>query len=810
MGRFWVLGQELAGMSRWPALAYILSALLCLMVSLPRLSFSGDRSRLLEAAHPEQMRYEVYRQQFPSQCELVVLVHCGQPQVCQQAADWLAGQLRQQVGVTQSFSRIDTPSWATQGLYFLPSPQLTEIGQRLRWQRPQIEALAKRDWPTLWSGGNEPKLAAEFEKAKRSRGREAFVSPWGPLPPQLPISVELAVNPQTSVVVSDWRDSINISAVDGLLREAKQRYPQVQFTAAGAAWAQADDARRAVKIALQVTLTSVFLVHMFFRFVFAEKKSARLALLSVAVALAWTTAWVALVSPQLNLITINFAATLLGLGMDFHIQLLYRRTTTEAAGLERALRETRWESLTGAGAVSLAFASLTLLPYLGVAQLGKITSVGVLLCWVASRTVFPAFISWLQPQLPASSGTTLLAWESSWTKRPKMVLALAVILTLAAAVQAPKVTFDGNLLHMFSARSQTVRMEEAFHSQAGHCGLYAISLASDEKVMRARVEAFRKLPSVARVESLADWLPEITPEKRSAVASVIEAAQALPDLGPRPVIDEREMKRMRRLRESGGNLESELGPGPMQDALNGFLGGLYDDLKYRLDWLRTQRLEPQPSWSQVPPGWLQRYHHHKDWAIRIYPKSDIWDPAALEEFNGQLREIDPQVTGLACVIAAFLNDLRAAYWEAGRNALLAISLLLVLHFRSLRLALWGLAPKLLAMVWMLGAMGTIGLHFNPANVTALPLTLGIGLMFGIQVVHAQSDGSSSAVGLFASGSGKPILVSGLSTILGYISLCGADYPGVVSLGLVMALGVGCNLLAALVVMPLIMPKTPPV
>jgi len=804
-------------MPRWkvaPLLFYVASAILSLVYSLPRLSFSGDRSRLLESGHPVQQRYEEYRREFPDLHELIFLVHGNDPMLRQQAADWLAAELSKNPSMQYAFSRVDTPLWPSQGLYFLSPRELEHLNQRLIRQRPSLQAMALRDWSSLWRGGQDARIRQELERALQSRGREAYRSPWGRQPPELPRSVELAVNPQTSVVIANATSTLDFATVENWVSQGRSKFPQVHITPAGSAWAQADDARRGMRIAFQVTITSIFLVHLFFRRMFQEAKSARLALFSLAIGLTWTTAWVAWVSPQLNLITVNFAATLLGLGMDFHIQLLYRRTSCDSQGLTRALQETRWETLTGAAAVSLAFVSLTALPYLGVAQLGKITSMGVLLCWLASRTVFPFLISYFQPQLPARSDSALLAAEA-WCWRHRVpLLAAALVVSLFSAVQARSVSFDGNLLHMFSTRSETVKMEKAFHAQAGHCGLFAISLAPDEPSMRERVASLEKLNTVARVESLAVWKPPHYEGHQKAVARVLGTFAQLPALGPPPRIDEKTMARLRRQRQQEGLRDSEIGPGPMQDALNIFLGALHDDLRGRLNWLGHQKEIPAPSWEQLPRDWVRQYFRGKSYQIRIYPKGDIWEPKQLQTFLDSLKDIDPQVTGLACVLQAFLQDLRLAYWEAGRNAMLAISVILLLHFRSLRLALWGLAPKLLGMLWMLGAMGWLGLSFNPANVTALPLTLGIGLMFGIQAVHAhclnghepvdeaQVDPGNS--GLFARGQGLPILVSGVSTILGYLSLCGADYPGVASLGIVMALGVGFNLLAALVFMPLIM------
>ena len=51
--------------------------------------------------------------------------------------------------------------------------------------------------------------------------------------------------------------------------------------------------------------------------------------------------------------------------------------------------------------------------------------------------------------------------------------------------------------------------------------------------------------------------------------------------------------------------------------------------------------------------------------------------------------------------------------------------------------------------------------------------------------------------------GNAVLVSGVSTVLGYISLVSSPYRGIASLGLIMGLGVISSLITSLVVLPVV-------
>ena len=103
---------------------------------------------------------------------------------------------------------------------------------------------------------------------------------------------------------------------------------------------------------------------------------------------------------------------------------------------------------------------------------------------------------------------------------------------------------------------------------------------------------------------------------------------------------------------------------------------------------------------------------------------------------------------------------------------------------------------------MLAAMKVCGIEFNPVNFVGLPMILGIGLVFGVHIVHALLE--NPRAGLFSQATGPAVAPSALTTIGGFATLIGASHRGIASLGFVMTVGVGANLLASIVVLPCLM------
>jgi len=148
------------------------------------------------------------------------------------------------------------------------------------------------------------------------------------------------------------------------------------------------------------------------------------------------------------------------------------------------------------------------------------------------------------------------------------------------------------------------------------------------------------------------------------------------------------------------------------------------------------------------------------------------------------------------------RELRTANEEAGWYALAAIVVLLILHFRSLKIAALALFPKAVGILWMVGIMGYTGVHFNSANFLALPLILGIGLVFGVHVIHRVQE--EEIEGVFGHSTGPAIALSALTTMIGFGTMIPATHQGIASLGFVMTVGVGANLLASVLFLPAVL------
>jgi hypothetical protein len=398
------------------------------------------------------------------------------------------------------------------------------------------------------------------------------------------------------------------------------------------------------------------------------------------------------------------------------------------------------------------------------------------------------------------------------------------------------VPFDYNLLGLQAKDSDSVQVEHLLQT-LGYSSLYAVATAPtiDETARLSR--RLQALPTVAHVESLASFLPHDVERKRQPIENILKAARRVGE-SPLPQIDDflssgqpyrtadqllslrgqlhDNSARLRglfaalpkgpdqaRLVAAFARLEALMNdgsPGPLEAGLRVYEQHLFAELEKYRDFLADQRATPPDLLASLPSALRTRsISPQGNFSLRIFPRADVWQREALQRFVLELEKTAPNVTGTPLLIYYYLEELRLAYSSAGTNALLVIAVLLLLHYRSLVQAGLALFPKLLGVIWMIGLMGLCGVSFNAANFLALPITLGIGLVFGVNILSQCQLGG--VPGLYSSATGGGVLLSGLVATLGFACFGLANHQGVASFGFVMAAGVGANMLTSLGTLP---------
>jgi hypothetical protein len=146
--------------------------------------------------------------------------------------------------------------------------------------------------------------------------------------------------------------------------------------------------------------------------------------------------------------------------------------------------------------------------------------------------------------------------------------------------------------------------------------------------------------------------------------------------------------------------------------------------------------------------------------------------------------------------------LKTSYETAAWYALIAIIVMVLVHFRTLSSVVLALMPVGIGFIWLCGLMGLCHIPFNPANIMTLPLVIGIGVTNGIHILNRYAEERNP--GILAKSTGKAVFISGLTTMSGFASLILGQHQGLRSLGEVMSIGVLTCMIAGLTFLPAVL------
>ena len=526
-------------------------------------------------------------------------------------------------------------------------------------------------------------------------------------------------------------------------------------------------------------------------------------LLALMVPLALSTLWtlgIAVIYPgHLNIVTVAFAAILLGMGDDSltHLYLRFREEAVEgvqrSAALTAALVSTGPSILVATLTSGLAFAALTFVKFRGLSELGIIAAIGLMSLLVSVLLLFPALLAMGPARITAREGRATLtvpmgafiAFHHWAMRRRTLVLTLTAILTVAAGLACTRLQFSSDLTQL---RGDDPAKEHLMKVLAPFGGMPdAIYLLSDAATPEDALLGAEKLAPVCETlqdeglitgfTSVTSWLPShATQTMRFEKVSSIDWPSVASST--RAMMDEMEINSV-------------------------YFDPFFTRLDGYADWEKV-RIDPAPegsSASELGPGLSGTAT-----ATTLYPAAGV----APSRVVARAREIGGQTVFRAASVGLVLEDLTAViendFFRASLLSLGAVLLTATIAFRTMsRLMLVGL-PVLIGCLVMLGGLAVLGIPINLMNLVATPLVFGLGIDFGVYIVNRHEEEGRADIPHVLRHTGGAILLTGLTTLSGFGSLLSADFAGLASMGWVAVLGIGGCLLTSLLILPLLLPK----
>jgi hopanoid biosynthesis associated RND transporter like protein HpnN len=581
--------------------------------------------------------------------------------------------------------------------------------------------------------------------------------------------------------------------------------------------------------ALRDTLTALLGVLIILWLALRSLKIIAAVFFSLMVGLAATAALGLAMVGSFNLISIAFFVLFVGLGVDFGIQfsVRYRSERHEHGDLREALR---WAARKAAdplalAAVATAVGFFSFLPtsYRGLSELGLIAGCGMLIAFFCSITLVPAMLAWLNPPgETAPVGFQGLAPLDDFLQRHRIaVIAGTILVVLAGTPLLLHLPFDFNPVNLQSPDSASVVTYRQLQSDPETSGNDAEMLASSLEQADAAAKHLAGLPEVSRALTLSSFIPS---EQQAKIGALKAASQGIgealnpPNQAPAPS----DQENVTAIQNAADDLSRAIGNSTgapaeaarrVSDQLKRLAGAnadirgkaeaaLVPPLIHDLDKLRKS-LDPETVTIETLPPNLVR-----DWVlpdgrarVQAMPKGDPNDTDVLRKFAIVVLHAEPSATGAAISYYESGKAVTSAFIEAGILALVAIAILLFIALRRVTDVLLTLIPLLLAGAVTLEICVLDGLALNFANIIALPLLLGVGVAFKVYYIMAWRAGKT---GLLQSSLTRAVIFSAMTNAVAFGSMWASSYPGMSSMGKLMALALLCTMAAAVLFQPVLM------
>lgn len=627
--------------------------------------------------------------------------------------------------------------------------------------------------------------------------------------------------------------------IRGRLEEARKAFPGVRAGLTGRPALQADEMETTNRDMTRASIVDSLLVALLFVLVLHGWLRPLLIMVTLGMAIAWTFGFAAVTVGELNLLSVVFALVLVGIGVDYGVHIVMRtieathRGCTAEESVRTAIYHTGPGIVLGVACTVCTFYAVLGSDFKGLAELGLVGGTGILICLLAMMAVLPAMLllagrmGFFPSSPPRVVALPLLQWFSD---RPRAMLAVLGALTLAAAPGLWKVRFDYNLLKLQSQGLESVQYERLLTDSGDESTWYAVLTAQSVEEVRDRVHEVRSLPEVGKVESILDFLPKEQDDGFHSLAALRArvAGWAGPFPDPSPDQPESLAQSFESLKEtlealseklfaSGAGMELTLVERSIEH-LSGSAAALDRDPEaaWRLSsfWRRvltevqavSERLLRWVTAEGVTverlPRFVQRLFIGQDgsFQVKVSPRGDVWDFDNLQRFVDMLRGVDPKVAGVPVVVLESAHLMHRTFLYAGAVTVALVSVILWVYARSVRFALLALAPLAVGVLWLLEAMGWLGVDFNLANFFAIPMLIAVGVDGGVHLLDRWGELEGRA-DLFSTSTPTAVATSFLTTITGFGGLLFADHQGLASLGAVMVLGSVTGMAACLFVLP---------
>lgn len=850
--------------------ASALLAYLAIQYTATHLSVNTDTAELIAPDAPFQKNRRNFEQQFGQELHtLLLVVESSSPELTKAAAQRLARELRAD---TEHFTNIYRPDensfFHRNGLLYLDTPKLEDLSSTLAQAQPFIGRISQD--PSLngffsifvdaLNAENKSEevpidLMSLIDKVSASLNKtlngETDLLSWQKLIAENNISAEQSDKAFIFVTPKfDFSEILPVEPAINSIHRAVERVqdpnlPTIKVWITGEVGLEHDEMAGMSEGTFTASIFSLVLVCGILLIAYRSWLLMLATLITLGLGMIFCGLFASVAVKQLNLISVAFAVSNIGLGVEYaiHFCLRYRDNldlhgNDKARAIRSALLETGPSLILCAGTTSIGLFAFIPTDYQGISELGLLAGTSLFICLFVTLSVLPVLLKILpappihhlqRGELPGASKLSQLL--ATFTLHyAKQITLVTVLATIASIFFVTQVKTDFNPLNLRDPKTESViAFKELMKTrETSPMTLTVLAKSGEEtKAMQKKLEALNTVDSTV---SLFDFVPDDQETKLAIIDEMMltlgQQGHAFPqlktgtDLRPSIIrmieaIDANLPKKTnpaeihslqafeRQLQDVLTELDARLQPDrgvfieKIQTSLLGTLPTVMNEL---LIGFQAEEILPTSIPAEIKDRWLSKQGMYR---IQIFPKQDLNDLDNLQTFITDVQAIAPDTTDLPIMYWESMKAVIGAFQEAIIIALVAIALLLLFIRRSIIDTLLVMTPLVLAGLFTMASTVFTGTPINFANIIALPLLMGLGVDNGIHMVEKLHHSLAEDQNIYQSSTARGMFYGALTTISSFVGLAFSPHQGIASMGLVITIGIFWIMAGTFILLPAI-------
>ena len=506
-----------------------------------------------------------------------------------------------------------------------------------------------------------------------------------------------------------------------------------------------------------------------------------------------------LVGWSVTVISSNFISLMLIITMSMNVHLIvrYRQLRNdfpEYSQYELVLNTTSkmvWPCLYTALTTIMAFTSLVVSGIKPVIDFGWMMTIGLSVTFLTSFILFPSLLI----LLPKTKKRVMPEKEFQFT--PKLanfterygnsVLILTLILSSVSVYGISKLQVENSFINYFSDDTEIYKGLRLIDEKLGGTTPVDILLnfeeIDDDEVVDEDFENFDELFGQFEEEQEKSWF---TPERINIIKEAHDYLESLPEVG--------KVLSLASIIRVGEKINK----------------GEFDAFELAIV---SKRMPKELKESMINP-YVSEAKNEARINIRIIDSlQDLRRKDLLEKIKSDLieriniSEDNLKITGILVLYNNMLQSLFKSQILTLGVVMIGIAFMLIILFRSVKLALIGIIPNLLAAAIILGLMGLVRIPLDMMTITIAAITIGIAVDNSIHYIYRFREEFPKNRDYIATmhychaNIGKAVFYTASTIIIGFSILVLSNFIPTIYFGLLTALAMLIALLAALTLLP---------